>query len=40
VANASQIVSLDRGILTERAGRVTRTQLAEVLTGIDVVLGR
>ena len=40
VANASQIVALDRGILTERAGRVTRTQLAEVLTGIDVVLGR
>jgi mRNA interferase MazF len=40
VANASQIVALDRGILTERGGRVTRTQLAEVLAGIDVVLGR
>ena len=40
VANASQIISLDRGFLTERAGKVTRTQLHEVLAGIDVVLGR
>jgi len=40
VANASQIIALDRGLLTERAGRVTRTLLNEVLAGIDVVLGR
>ena len=40
VANASQIIALDRGLLVERAGQVTRAQLDEVLGGIDVVLGR
>lgn len=40
VANASQIIALDRQLLTERAGRVTRARLDEVLAGIDVVLGR
>jgi mRNA interferase MazF len=40
VANASQIISLDRGLLSARAGKVTRRQLEEVLAGIDIVLGR
>ncbi len=40
VANASQIISLDRGLSSTRAGQVTRSQLEEVLAGIDVVLGR
>ena len=40
VANVSQIVSLDKALLTERAGRLSRTQLGLVLSGIDVVLGR
>jgi len=40
VANVSQIVTLDRSILTERAGRLSRAQLALVLAGIDIVLGR
>lgn len=40
VANVSQIVSLDKELLTERAGRLSRTQLGLVLSGIDVVLGR
>ena len=40
VANVSQIVSLDKALLTERAGRLPRAQLALVLSGIDVVLGR
>ncbi len=40
VANASQIIAIDRGLLIERAGRVSAAQLQEVLTGIDVVLGR
>ena len=40
VANVSQIVSLDKALLTDRAGRLPRTQLALVLSGIDVVLGR
>jgi len=40
VANVSQIVSLDKALLTERAGRLTRSQLGLVLSGIDVLLGR
>lgn len=40
VANVSQIVAVDRGVLSEHVGRVSRGQLELVLTGIDVVLGR
>jgi len=40
VANASQILSLDRGVLTERIGKLTGKLLHLVLSGIDVVLGR
>lgn len=40
VANVSQIVTLDRTVLDARAGRLTARQLALVLAGIDVVLGR
>lgn len=40
VANVSQIVSLDKTLLTERAGRLPRARLGLVLSGIDVVLGR
>jgi mRNA interferase MazF len=40
VANVSQIVSLDKSLLTERAGRLTRTQLGLVISGIDILLGR
>jgi mRNA interferase MazF len=40
VANVSQIVTLDRELLTQRVGRLTVRQLGLVLTGIDVVLGR
>jgi mRNA interferase MazF len=40
VANASQIMTLDRSLLTERAGRLGARQLAQVLHGIDIVLGR
>jgi len=40
VANASQILTVDRGLLTERAGKVPRAILHEVLAGIDVILGR
>lgn len=40
VANVSQIVTLDRSLLDARAGRLTERQLALVLAGIDVVLGR
>ena len=40
VANVSQIVTLDRELLTERSGRLSARQLGLVLAGIDVVLGR
>ncbi len=40
VANVSQLVTLDRDALTERAGRISASSLELVLAGIDVVLGR
>jgi mRNA interferase MazF len=40
VANVSQVVALDRSILTERVGKLRRSKLDLVLAGIDVVLGR
>lgn len=40
VANVSQIVAVDRRVLTEHAGRASKRELRLILTGIDVVLGR
>jgi len=40
VANVSQIVTLDRSLLTERTGKLSRSRLESVLSGIDVILGR
>lgn len=40
VANASQIVALDRSLLTQRVGHLARKQMELLLGGIDVVLGR
>ena len=40
VANVSQITTIDRGFLTERVGQVSGAQLARVLRGIDIILGR
>lgn len=40
VANTSQIIAIDRSFLTDRIGRLGPKQLAQVLQGIDVVLGR
>jgi mRNA interferase MazF len=40
VANVSQIVSIDRSLLSDRVGRVTRNELRLILAGIDLVLGR
>jgi mRNA interferase MazF len=40
VANVSQIITLDRALLTERTGRLPRGKLGLVLSGIDVVLCR
>jgi mRNA interferase MazF len=40
VANVSQIIALDRSLLTERVGRLGPKPRAQILHGIDVVLGR
>ncbi len=40
VANVSQILSIDRSILSDRVGRLTDSDLRLVLAGIDLVLGR
>jgi len=39
VVNVSQIVTLDRSILSERVGKLSRKTLDLVLIGIDVVFG-
>ena len=40
VANVPQVVALDKSLLTERAGKLSRAKSDLVLAGIDVVLGR
>lgn len=40
VANASQIIALDRATLKRRVGKIPRLRLLAVLAGIDIVLGR
>jgi mRNA interferase MazF len=40
VANVSQILTLDRAVLTERAGKLAQRTLSAILDGIDVLLGR
>jgi mRNA interferase MazF len=39
VANVSQIVTLDRGTLTDRVGTLPEKKLELVLLGVDIVLG-
>lgn len=40
VANVSQLVTLDKTSLTERAGTVPDAKIELILAGIDIVLGR
>ena len=40
VANSSQIITVDRAYLTERVSKLAPKKLAQILSGIDVVLGR
>ncbi len=40
VANVSQIVTVDKDVLTERVGKVRKPKLELVFAGVDVVLGR
>lgn len=40
VANVSQVVTIDRALLEERVGKLSRAKLKLILSGLDVVLGR
>jgi len=40
VANVSQIIAVDRACLTDRVSKLAPKKLAQILGGIDVVLGR
>jgi mRNA interferase MazF len=40
VANPSQVIAVDKAILTERVGKLSRAKLELVLSGLDVVMGR
>jgi mRNA interferase MazF len=40
VANVSQVVTLDRAQLVQRAGKLSVRQVAAIVNGIDVIVGR
>ncbi len=40
VVNASQILTIDRDLLADRVGKLPPKKLAQVMSGIDVILGR
>ena len=40
VANVSQIVALDKSLLTELVGKIPRSKVGLLLAGIDVMLGK
>ena len=40
VANVSQLVTLDKSLLTERVGKIPRPKTQLLFSGIDVILGR
>ncbi len=40
VANVSQIVALDKALLTERVSKLSSATVDLLLSGVDVVLGR
>jgi mRNA interferase MazF len=40
VANPTQIVSLDKELLTERIAKLSKNAMAAILGGVDIILGR
>ncbi len=40
VANVSQIIALDKSLLTERVGHLTKAKMELLLSGLDVIFGR
>jgi len=40
VAHVSQVITLDKTVLTERVGKLSRAKVDLLLSGLDIVLGR
>ena len=40
MANVTQVITLDREVLTDRVGCLSAARLGLVLAGIDILLGR
>ena len=40
VANVSQILTIDKALLTEHVGKLSRAKVELLLSGLDVMLGR
>lgn len=40
VANTSHVIAIDKSLLFERVGKLSRARLELVLSGLDIVLGR
>ena len=40
VANASQVIAVDKELLTERVGKLSKSKLELVISGLDAILGR
>ena len=40
MANPTQIVSLDKELLTERIAKLSKNAMAAILGGVDIILGR
>ena len=40
VANVSQVVTLDKSVLSEQVGKIAAKRLELVFAGIDIILGR
>jgi mRNA interferase MazF len=40
VANVSQVLAIDRALLSEHVGKLARSKIELLLSGIDIVLGR
>ena len=40
VANVSQIVAVDRSVLSDRVGHLDDDEISMILSGVDLVLGR
>jgi mRNA interferase MazF len=40
VANVSQVLTIDKSVLTDRVGKISRAKMELLLAGIDVIFGR